>query len=87
MKATQLDQMKVDFIHIKTTRYITEEKVAQHSQVRISPIVTFIFILFQFIVEGICNPIRPSPLALLEGLVSAIWPCVCPCAVLKTLEA
>ncbi|XP_061701916.1 structural maintenance of chromosomes protein 6-like isoform X2 [Syngnathoides biaculeatus] len=32
MKATQLEQMKEDFIHIKTTKNITEDKVAQHSE-------------------------------------------------------
>ncbi|XP_034058633.1 structural maintenance of chromosomes protein 6-like [Gymnodraco acuticeps] len=32
MKSTQLDQMREDFLHIKTTKRITEEKVEQHGQ-------------------------------------------------------
>ncbi|XP_061605240.1 structural maintenance of chromosomes protein 6-like [Phyllopteryx taeniolatus] len=32
MKATQLEQMREDFIHIKTTKHITEDKVGQHSE-------------------------------------------------------
>ncbi|XP_033931820.1 structural maintenance of chromosomes protein 6 [Pseudochaenichthys georgianus] len=32
MKSTQLDQMREDFVHIKTTKRITEEKVEQHGQ-------------------------------------------------------
>ncbi|KAL3052488.1 hypothetical protein OYC64_005102 [Pagothenia borchgrevinki] len=32
MKSTQLDQMKEDFVHIKTTKHITEEKIEQHGQ-------------------------------------------------------
>ncbi|TKS76150.1 Structural maintenance of chromosomes protein 6 [Collichthys lucidus] len=32
MKATQLDQMREDFIYIKTTKHVTEDKVEQHSE-------------------------------------------------------
>ncbi|XP_054617477.1 structural maintenance of chromosomes protein 6-like isoform X2 [Dunckerocampus dactyliophorus] len=32
MKATQLEQMKEDFVHIKTTKLLTEEKVEQHGE-------------------------------------------------------
>lgn len=32
MKATQLDQMREDFIHIKTTKNVTEEKVEQQNE-------------------------------------------------------
>ncbi|XP_041814270.1 structural maintenance of chromosomes protein 6 [Chelmon rostratus] len=32
MKATQLEQMREDFIYIKTTKAITEDKVEQHSE-------------------------------------------------------
>ncbi|CAJ1078421.1 structural maintenance of chromosomes protein 6 [Xyrichtys novacula] len=32
MKATQLEQMREDFIYIKTTKNVTEEKVEQHSE-------------------------------------------------------
>ncbi|CAL9694223.1 unnamed protein product [Knipowitschia caucasica] len=32
MKATQLEQMREDFIHIKSTKNITEDKVEQHSE-------------------------------------------------------
>ncbi|XP_029281710.1 structural maintenance of chromosomes protein 6 [Cottoperca gobio] len=32
MKATQLDQMREDFVYIKTTKHVTEDKVEQHSQ-------------------------------------------------------
>ena len=34
MKATQLDQMREDFVYIKTTKHLTEDKVEQHSEVR-----------------------------------------------------
>lgn len=33
MKATQLEQMKEDFFHIKTTKRITEDKVEQNGEV------------------------------------------------------
>lgn len=33
MKATQLDQMREDFVYIKTTKHVTEDKVEQHSEV------------------------------------------------------
>lgn len=36
MKATQLDQMREDFVYIKTTKHVTQDKVEQHSEVRIS---------------------------------------------------
>ncbi|KAE8286848.1 Structural maintenance of chromosomes protein 6 [Larimichthys crocea] len=32
MKATQLDQMREDFVYIKTTKHVTEDKVEQHSE-------------------------------------------------------
>ncbi|XP_070781824.1 structural maintenance of chromosomes protein 6 isoform X2 [Enoplosus armatus] len=32
MKATQLEQMREDFIYIKTTKHVTEDKVEQHSE-------------------------------------------------------
>uniref|UniRef100_A0A672HH36 Structural maintenance of chromosomes protein 6 n=1 Tax=Salarias fasciatus TaxID=181472 RepID=A0A672HH36_SALFA len=32
MKATQLEQMKEDFVYIKTTKHITEDKVGQHNE-------------------------------------------------------
>nr|XP_057912174.1 structural maintenance of chromosomes protein 6-like [Doryrhamphus excisus]XP_057912175.1 structural maintenance of chromosomes protein 6-like [Doryrhamphus excisus]XP_057912176.1 structural maintenance of chromosomes protein 6-like [Doryrhamphus excisus] len=32
MKATQLEQMKDDFVHIKTTKRLTEDKVEQHGE-------------------------------------------------------
>ncbi|XP_077388554.1 structural maintenance of chromosomes protein 6 [Festucalex cinctus] len=32
MKATQLEQMRDDFIHIKATRHMTEDKVTQHCE-------------------------------------------------------
>uniref|UniRef100_A0A669DUA3 Structural maintenance of chromosomes protein 6 n=1 Tax=Oreochromis niloticus TaxID=8128 RepID=A0A669DUA3_ORENI len=32
MKATQLEQMREDFIYIKTTKHLTEDKVEQHSE-------------------------------------------------------
>ncbi|XP_070842869.1 structural maintenance of chromosomes protein 6 [Chaetodon trifascialis] len=32
MKATQLEQMREDFVYIKTTKAITEDKVEQHSE-------------------------------------------------------
>uniref|UniRef100_A0A8D0AKB4 Structural maintenance of chromosomes protein 6 n=1 Tax=Sander lucioperca TaxID=283035 RepID=A0A8D0AKB4_SANLU len=35
MKATQLEQMREDFTYIKTTKHITEDKVGQHSEVRL----------------------------------------------------
>lgn len=43
MKATQLDQMREDFVYIKTTKHVTEDKVEQHSEVRISLPDMFIF--------------------------------------------
>lgn len=43
MKATQLEQMREDFVYIKTTKHVTEDKVGQHSEVRISPPGMFIF--------------------------------------------
>lgn len=33
MKATQLEQLKDDFVHIKSTRSVTSEKVDQYSEV------------------------------------------------------
>lgn len=36
MKATQLDQMREDFVYIKTTKSMTEDKVEQNSEVRIT---------------------------------------------------
>lgn len=36
MKATQLEQMREDFIHIKATRHMTEDKVAQHGEVTLA---------------------------------------------------
>ena len=33
MKATQLEQMKLDFISIKTAKQYTEEKVSQNGEV------------------------------------------------------
>uniref|UniRef100_A0A3B4A2C9 RecF/RecN/SMC N-terminal domain-containing protein n=1 Tax=Periophthalmus magnuspinnatus TaxID=409849 RepID=A0A3B4A2C9_9GOBI len=32
MKATQLEQMREDFVHIKSTKSVTEDKVEQHSE-------------------------------------------------------
>lgn len=32
MKATQLEQMREDFVYIKTTKHITEDKVGQHTE-------------------------------------------------------
>ncbi|XP_070705825.1 structural maintenance of chromosomes protein 6 [Pempheris klunzingeri] len=32
MKATQLEQMREDFVYIKTTKHLTEDKVGQHSE-------------------------------------------------------
>uniref|UniRef100_A0A7N8YHN1 Structural maintenance of chromosomes protein 6 n=1 Tax=Mastacembelus armatus TaxID=205130 RepID=A0A7N8YHN1_9TELE len=34
MKATQLEQMREDFVYIKTTKHMTEDKVGQHGEVR-----------------------------------------------------
>lgn len=42
MKATQLDQMREDFVHMKTTKHITEDKVEQHAEVRICLLCIFI---------------------------------------------
>lgn len=39
MKATQLDQMREDFVYIKTTKSVTEDKVEQHSEVRIKQVL------------------------------------------------
>lgn len=36
MKATQLEQMKDDFVHIKSTRSVTVDKVDQQSEVRMN---------------------------------------------------
>lgn len=36
MKATQLEQMKDDFVHIKSTKSVTGDKVEQLSEVRIN---------------------------------------------------
>ncbi|KAM6905711.1 structural maintenance of chromosomes protein 6 [Lycodopsis pacificus] len=32
MKATQLEQMREDFVYIKTTKHVTEDKVGQHGE-------------------------------------------------------
>lgn len=45
MKATQLDQMREDFVYIKTTKHVTEAKVEQHSEVRIGLFVTLCFLI------------------------------------------
>lgn len=36
MKATQLEQMKMDYMHIKSTRSVTSEKVEEQREVRIN---------------------------------------------------
>lgn len=43
MKATHLEQMKDDFVYIKATKHVTEDKVAQHAEVRTSLSDAFIF--------------------------------------------
>lgn len=42
MKATQLEQMKDDFVHIKLTKAVTVDKVEQHSEVRMAQDQLFI---------------------------------------------
>lgn len=39
MKATQLDQMREDFVHIKTTKSVIEDKIEQLNEVRLNFIV------------------------------------------------
>lgn len=36
MKATQLEQMREDFVHIKSTKSVTVDKVDQHSEVSVN---------------------------------------------------
>lgn len=43
MKATQLEQMKDDFVHIKSTKSVTVDKVEQHSEVRLPQDQLFIW--------------------------------------------
>lgn len=43
MKATQLEQMKDDFVHIKSTKSVTVDKVEQHSEVRMTRDQLFIW--------------------------------------------
>lgn len=43
MKATQLEQMKDDFVHIKSTKAVTVDKVEQHSEVRMTQDQLFIY--------------------------------------------
>uniref|UniRef100_A0AAQ6ARH2 Structural maintenance of chromosomes protein 6 n=1 Tax=Amphiprion ocellaris TaxID=80972 RepID=A0AAQ6ARH2_AMPOC len=52
MKATQLEQMREDFVYIKTTKHVTEDKVGQHSEVWIS--LTEMFISFKPLASLIC---------------------------------
>lgn len=33
MKATQLEQMREDYVYIKTSKNVTEEKLAQYNEV------------------------------------------------------
>lgn len=48
MKATQLEQMREDFVYIKTTKHVTEDKVGQNTEVRISHLTcSFLMILIQ----------------------------------------
>lgn len=42
MKATQLEQMREDFVHIKTTKSVIEDKIEQLNEVRMN----FIFFIF-----------------------------------------
>lgn len=76
MKATQLEQMREDFVYIKTTKHATEDKVGQHSEVR-SSLTEMVYFklhaqwyavneLLAFIVDEICNPLSVGPLALLS---------------------
>lgn len=44
MKATQLEQMREDFIYIKATKQVTEEKVEQHGEVWLGFTDKFLFI-------------------------------------------
>lgn len=39
MKATQLEQMREDFVHIKTTKSLIEDKIEQLNEVRLNFIV------------------------------------------------
>lgn len=42
MKATQLEQMREDFVYIKTTKSVIEDKIEQLNEVRMN----FIFLIF-----------------------------------------
>lgn len=39
MKATQLEQMREDFVYIKTTKSVIEDKIEQLNEVRLNFIV------------------------------------------------
>lgn len=39
MKATQLEQMREDFVHIKTTKSVMEDKIEQLNEVKFNFIV------------------------------------------------
>lgn len=39
MKATQLEQMREDFVHIKTTKSVIEDKIEQLNEVKLTFIV------------------------------------------------
>lgn len=36
MKATQLEQVKEDFVYIKSTKSVTDDKITQYSEVRVN---------------------------------------------------
>ena len=68
MKATQLEQMREDFVYIKTTKHCTEDKVEQQNEVRISHMViincidtalhcNICLLSLGFLVDRICHPV------------------------------
>lgn len=52
MKATQLEQMREDFVYIKTTRSAIEDKIEQLHEVRLN-FMDYIFLPQQYHIE--CN--------------------------------
>lgn len=44
MKATQLEQMREDFVYIKTTKSVIEDKIDQLNEVRLNFIVLILYL-------------------------------------------
>lgn len=58
MKATQLEQMREDFVHIKTTKSIIEDKIDQLHEVKLHFILLILCIKSTNCVLNVLNIVR-----------------------------